>query len=332
MKRRISKDVIFLLIAIPVFLWCAFFISSRMENQLPAFSTINKSRSGYSVLYEAMKELSYPVYRRLTAVTAQDTKDIQIVASNWSYNINDEGVKEWVGKGGVLIYLNPGGLHFLEYGERTETKGSRDIFIYNEGKIITVDASTLTNSALIKSTDNAYELLMELDANNYKEIHFNEYHLFGDQAKSNLWTILPIEIKFIIYQLAIFLAALFYFLSKRFGKTIPLYEEVERSENEHLYSAASLYKSARCWDIILDNYYKSLLRELRSSHEEWLETWERHQLSSLNKAKKVYEFMDNRNAKCKAKEYMYMVIQLEHLKNILKKRRDSYWSTLKKYQ
>ncbi|NMM66018.1 DUF4350 domain-containing protein [Clostridium sp. P21] len=332
MKIKISKDLILFLICIPLFLCCTFYISSRMNNiNLPSYSVENKSKMGYNVFFQALKELNVPVYRTLNSVEDHDNSNIQIVVQGGNFNINDVKIKRWVNNGGVLVYLRSENSSLTEYGRNPKIKGKMKVYKYNKGTIITLNASYLTNETLTKDTGKAYELLKEIDDYKHKKIYFNEANLFSADKKS-LWDCIPMEIKYIIYQFVIILAAFFYYKGKRFGKVIPLYEEEEREENEYLYSAASLYRQAKCWDIMVESYYKSFLKKVNHSSCEWLKYWESEKLPNLDKAKKVYKFMNVKEAKIKSKEYIQIVNILEQLINDLEKRRDLYWKTLKRPQ
>lgn len=134
----------------------------------------------------------------------------------------------------------------------------------------------------------------------------------------------------IIFQLILVMMAYFYFKGKRFGKIIPLYEEVERSENEYLYSVAYLYKKAKCMDIILEIYYKSFIRKIPMAwHDDWLKYWEEEGLASYSQAKKIYHLMNNQERNLNRKELISYINTIEKLKKVLDKRRDLYWKTLK---
>lgn len=337
MKSKVSKDLILFIILIPLFLWGAFYISSRMEDRLPAYSVVNKAGTGYSVYFEALKELGYPVERTIKPIAAYDSGSIQLAVQNGSFNVNDEEIKKWVENGGVLVYLEPEvGMFNIEYGtldksgRALENEGTLKRYKYYKGTVISADIDGLTNRVLLKNTAGAYDLLEEIGRYPYKKLIFNESHLFAPIYEKSLWDFIPMEIKYLLYQLIIILAAVFYFGGKRFGRPIPLYEEVERTENEYLYSAASLYRQARCWDIMLESYYRDFLRQANSTHDGWLEYWEREKLPELNKARRLYDMLHSGDKKLKAKEYVQAVTALEQLKGILKKRRDSHWKTLKR--
>lgn len=305
-------------------------ISSRIDGQLPNYAIENKSSMGSSVFFETMKNFNYQVGRSLKPIYSEDTNSVQIVMQSGNFDINNSKIKNWVRNGGTLIYLVPNNLGVVAYGKIPEVKGSIKLYKYINGMVITADSNDILNSALTKNTDNAYNLLMEIDKYSNKQIYFNENHLYSDSSNASLWGYIPISIKLILYQLFITLAAFIYFKGKRFGKIVPYSDEGERIENEYLYSAAALYREARCWDLMLENYYRNFLSEIRCSEDEWLEYWEKEKLSHYNKAKKSYTFMHSSSKKMDSKDYVEIVNLFDELSIIVKERRDLYWKTLKK--
>jgi len=332
MKRKANNDLILFIILIALFLWVSFYLSSRMDNKLPNYSTLNKSSMGSSVFYETLRQLKYPIDRTIKPVNSYDSSNIQIVTQGGKLDVNSKEIKTWVEKGGILIYLTNGNFSFINYGAASEVKGKVTLYKYNKGLVINSDVSYITNKALTKQTNNAYELLQEIDSHSYKKIYFNEAHLYSARDTKSLWDYIPMNFKYIIYQLILVIMAFFYYKGKRFGKTLPLYEEVERIENEYLYSAASLYRQAKCSDLILNNYYKSFLKQMNKTDENWLGYWQDENLPSVSKAKKVYEFMHLQNEDLKVKEYLSIVTILEQLSCIIKKRREEHWKTLRRTQ
>lgn len=330
MKKKISKDLILFVLILPVFLFLAFYISNRMEKSHPLYSILNKSKMGYSIFYEALKKLNYPVEKALKPVNDYKESSVQIITPGGNFNINSLEVKEWVEKGGILVYLTPETNSSIDYATLGKSSGDIKNYKYHKGSIINVKELVLTNKNLIKDTSAAYELLIAIDDLSYEKLYFNESYLALGPTNKTVWDTIPIQIKYIIYQLLIALTAFFYYKGKRFGKIIPLYEEVERSENEYLYSAASLYRQAKCYDLMVDNYYKNFLKGFAGNKNDWLEYWEKEKIPSLNQARKVYEFMNYKKTKPSAKEYIQIVSMLEHLNKILDNRSDKHWKTLKK--
>jgi hypothetical protein len=330
MKKKVNIDLLLFILVIPVFLFLAFYAIPRMGKKLPYYSVANKSRMGYSVFYEALKELNYPVERTLRKVPQNQTNSVQIIPPGGNFDINNAEVKQWVEKGGILVYLTTGIDPNIEYGTAVQTEGNIKLHSYHKGRIINSNADFVTNKTLLNDTQKSYEILKEISSLSYEKVYFNESYLFSSASTNSLWDTIPIEIKYIIYQILIALGAFLYYKGKRFGKIIPLHEEVERSENEYLYSAASLYRQAKCLDVMADNYYKNFLKIFKGNEEQWLDYWEKEKIPSLHEAKKVYEFMKYKKTKPKAKEYIQIVSMIEHLNKILDKRRDLQWKTLKK--
>lgn len=331
MKKKANRELIVFILLIPVLLIGSFFISLREKNKPQNCSVIDQSATGCSVFFEALKELKLPVERTLNPVDSYDINSIQLVVQNDNFDINDEKIKGWVGKGGILVYLTKNDFYSIKYIKTHETKGSMSIYKYNSGYIITTDVSNITNKTLTEKTDSSYELVKEINAHSYKTICFNELYLLMPSSNNSLWDSMPVSIKFVIYQIIIIAIAFFYFKGKRFGKPLPLYEEVERTENEYLYSVAGIYKQADCYDLMFESYYKNFLKQINNSEKDWLEYWKQDEIPELNKATKVYKFMERvrRKDNIKAKDYIEIISILEQLNSVLKKRRDSYWKITK---
>lgn len=330
MKKRASKDLIIFIILIPLFLWLSFQISSSVGNKLPSYSIINKSKNGLSVFYEALKKLKMPVNRSLKTLTSENEASVQIAAAGGGFDVNDIKVKNWVGRGGTLIYLASERYPSISYAVTPEIRGSILLYRYQKGVLVAAGADDLTNIKLTGDRHNAYELFKIINEYRDRNIYFNEAHLYAGIESTSLWDALPMKYKYIVYQLLIILAAYFYYRGKGFGKPVPLYEEVERDENEYLYSAASLYRASGAWDLMFDNYYKSFLNTINLNDEDWIGYWEREKLPAPDKAKAVYEFVHRNGTKVGTKEYIHAVSNLDRLRSIFEKRRESYWKTLER--
>ena len=329
MKKKGNRDIIIFILIIPIFLFVSFYISNRQGKGIPPYSVSNKSKMGYSVFYEALKKLNYPVERTLKPLSEYQPNNVQIIPPGGKFDVNNQEVQEWVEKGGILVYLTPGIDTNIEYGIQDVTKDNIKLYTYHKGRIINTNADFMVNKTLIKDTSKSYEILKEISKLPQERLYFNESYLFLTVNTKSLWDNIPMEIKYIIYQIIIVLGAFFYYKGKRFGKALALYEEVERSENEYLYSAASLYRQAKCLDLMVDNYYKNFLKGFKGNEEQWLEYWEKEKIPSLNEARRVYEFMHNKKAKPKPKEFIQIVTIIEYLNIVLEKRREIHWKTLK---
>lgn len=318
-----------LAILVPLFLVLAFYISKRADNALPEYSVINKSRGGCSIYFETLQEFKYPVKRVLAEVKSIDIKDIQIMADSTTFNVNSNEIKNWVRKGGTLVYLSRNDIPLQEYG-MPEIEENITVYKYGEGVIIKLNGYHLTNKALAKNTDVAYELLGEMHKYKFKNIYFNEKYLYSGEVKESLWDYIPIGYKFIAYQFILALIALFLYKGRRFGKVVPLYEETERDENEYLHSAAGLYKQAKSFDLMFEIYYKRFIKKMNCNEDVWLNYWKEQNLPQYSKAKTIYEFANSSKKKYKNKEYIKIIAIIDELTEVLVKRREIQWKDLKK--
>ncbi|MFW6282051.1 MAG: hypothetical protein ACOC1O_04585, partial [bacterium] len=276
MKKH--KSFIIFIIIVPIILYGAFFITERWGTRYPSSSVLNKSYTGCSIFFEVLKELEYPVGRTEKPIESypKNVVQIKVVNTYGGIGINEtDDADKWIENGGILVYLIPGNIFFNLDDLAVEKTGMVDVYKFGDGHIITADLNYFTNSGLIDNQANAYSLLEILDEFEFSKIYFNEANLFAALSKHTLWDTIPLEIKFILYQILISLMAYFYYKGKRFGKPLPYYEEEERLENEYLYSAAALYREAGCWDLMIENYYKDFLKELGQSEDEWLKFWKR---------------------------------------------------------
>ncbi|MCT4564803.1 MAG: hypothetical protein N4A68_10905 [Maledivibacter sp.] len=351
MKIKNKKDIWIFIFLIPIFLWLSLNFSGDKNNKSIPYSVLNKGSKGVSVIYEAMKELGYPVKLDLNNIEDKDYDNIQfVILSNYNsrFDINDDSIKAWIKMGGKLVclYEDIGDIR-LDYGKKIDSftmhyKDSGSVFSYGDGRVLIGDSGLINNKALSRDTDGAYWILKQIDEWGYSRIEFNEFYHYSGGKKKSLWEDMPKGIKFMLYQVAFLIASIIFYKGKRFGKPIPLYEEVERTENEYILSVASLYQKAGCWEVVFESYYRDFLLEVQGLFgknecidEEWLELWEKKKLSRFNKAKELYDFKRSeishiKNKKKKSKKYLEMISIIESLKKIIMKRREDHWKRLKK--
>lgn len=335
MKKKRGRD----LIIVAVIITLVFVITILLQNSYGSnggnHSIDNKSNNGISVFYETLKKLGHPVERSTKLVEEHSISDIQIVVGSFTFDLNDSDVMNWIEEGGTLVYLSDNLYRTANYGSLEKLGDYVDVYSYGQGKLILGPIDIITNYVLYKEgtldegRDGAYELLQIIEEQDCYKIYFNERYLYVPNESKSLWSSLSTEQKLVCLQIVILLIAFFYYKGKRFGKPIPLYEEVERTENEFVYSAAALYKYAGCWDLAAENYYKSFLRLINRRHDNWLEYWEQEQLPMFNKAQEVHDFMQAKEAKIKDNKYVYIINLIEQLTEIFKRRRDSYWKQWK---
>ena len=332
MQKKLSKELIAFLILIPIFLWIAFYTAGIRGSNIPAYSVINKSNQGYSVFYDSLQELGYRVDRSMRPIIDHSYEGVQIIVDTAGFSISDDDIKDWVKLGGILVFMWEDHEPVISYATKTSSQWNVDVFLYEKGGILSLKSDALLNSTLIRNHERAYQLLQTLEGFGNRDIYFSELNLFAPNNNLTLWDHLPLAYKFILYQLIIVVVAFFYFKGKGFGKPIPLYEEEERIENEYVHTAAALYMQGSCWDIILDVYYKSLLKLLRSSEENLYSVWESKGLPETNKLKRLIAYMDKPHSDKTSKESIEMILIIEDLKKQIRKGRETHWKTLKKAQ
>ncbi|HCW05155.1 MAG TPA: hypothetical protein DGK91_11900 [Clostridium sp.] len=293
-KKSNSHLILFIIIALILF-FIAIFLQNNGGNIRFAYSAENKSKDGVSVFFESVQQLGYSVEVSKDLVEEHSTSDMQVVVANRNFSLEEKEVREWIEEGGRLVYLNESPYMYSTYGTLEDNGEQVKVYSYGKGKIILAEVKSFTNGDLyIKGLINedrkeAYELFKIIEGEGPEKIYFNESYFYITSETKTLWDSLSMDQKFFCYQIILFLIAFFAYKGKRFGKPIPLYEEVERTENEYVYSAAALYKHAACWDLAAENYYKSFLRLINKSHDNWLEYWEEEQLTDIfNKRRDSY--------------------------------------------
>lgn len=326
MKKNSNKDFIILIIAVPVILFIAYLSWANSKDNI-AYSIQNRTINGFSIFYEAMNKLNVSAKTSNKKLGSEDVTSVQIIGACDNFNADNEEVKNWVNKGGTLVYaMNSSSL--VNYAGEYSTNDDINEYKIGKGSIITVNADELTNNRLADNTDVSYKLFYKLAGLN-KKVYFNEWYMYSKENEKNLWDYMSSDSKLFIYEFIIILMTFFWYKGKRFGKVETYYEETERSENEYLYSVSSVFRQAKCYDIILENYYKEFLKTLRLSDDKWIRYWEVNNLTEYKKAQEVYTFMHNNYKNRKSKEYLKIIKNIEFLSKYFIKRRETYWKVMK---
>lgn len=349
MKTKGKRNFIIILILFPIFLWLTLTFTNDNENAFKPYSIFNNGEKGVSVIYKSLSELGYTSSLILTEVDSQDIGTAQIVIETerpYKLDLNSGNIKNWISDGGTLIYLVPyWDSLVVNYGSEIDSYASKELeeakaYSYNKGLLIMGDPIILINKTLTNNTDGAYWLVGQLDNMGVDNISFNEYYHYFEGHKPSLWRDIPAGIKFAIYQAILVLIIVIYYYGKRFGKVVPLYEEIERTENEYIYSAASLFKKGELREDVILNLYDNFLSSFEDStgHKNtnneisWVNLWEKEKLPDVNKAKKLYNFVEaiKTGKKISSKEMLEIVDIIEYLKKIIDKGREVHWRELKR--
>lgn len=344
MKSKNKRNLILILIFFPVFLWISLNFTNDSYKYSKPYSVGNKGKEGVSVIFEALKDMGYTTNLIFTEVPIIEKYTLQIVIETEDYELDiyEDNIKKWLEDGGNLIYLRPEWESLnSSYGEvidkyKLSEEEKAKAYSVGKGLLILGAPDIISNKTLTENTDGAYWAIGQFDNRNIKNISFNEYYHFSQYHKPSLWKDTPKEIKLIIFQIILFIVVVIYYYGKRFGNIVPFYEEVERVENEYIYSAASLYKKGELRAEAVENFYKNFLENLENTlglyikDNNWIQIWEHENLPDLKEAKRLYELIDtNEGGKMTSKEMLQIISIIEHLNKNLNKRRETNWKELK---
>lgn len=306
---------------------CLMFATKKEARDMP-YSVSSFITEGYSALFEAYKKLGLNVKVDYVPVEEMTTDRCYIIVDHG--RIDQEGLFEWVQRGGILVYI-------VSTEDGRQEISCTDM---GEGRIICVeDEDCLTNAWLLENRDAAYELytyLVQLPEE--MPIIFNEYYMYEDSTaegngQKNLWSITPLPIKLLILQGGLCIILFFFFAGRRFGKAQALISEVERTENEYIYSVAEIYKRAGAWDVVLGSYYhemKNRFKLLTRREGDFLALWREEKMSEEEKVRQLLMQIEQLKNKSKTeklsqKEVMPLIEQIEYFVKIIDKRRKQYW-------
>ena len=204
--------------------------------------------------------------------TSADIFDVYVLIEPALLYFSDtdlDNALEWVFKGGRLIYLESFTYWTIddEILYRTGDPGvyshGYTLYSYGMGEIITGDAYSLLNQNLMENGQSGAEFTAMLDRWDVSTLCFNE-SIHGFINTGNAWYLMPEVLKLLTYEIVILAVLIIWRLGKRFGNTVPYYEEVEREENEHVKALANIYSKAGATEIVLSNYKRRFLE--RCSH------------------------------------------------------------------
>jgi len=219
------------------------YVFDRSEDELP-FVSSSTGVHGASLLFDTLQHMGYPVSasrRPLNLQTSID--DAYIIIQPEYFDISDvEEILAWIGIGGRLIFLQndyPTVLDILipvqgiRYGNLT-------VYEFGRGSVVTGRANEITNRNMAGNANTGTAIHSVLSAWDANRIRFGEYY-HGAREADNLFVRLPLVVRLVFIQLGIVGIIIVWHLGKRFGNTVPYYEEHERMENEHVHALTRLY-------------------------------------------------------------------------------------------
>ncbi|MCL2016056.1 MAG: hypothetical protein FWG68_07420 [Defluviitaleaceae bacterium] len=246
-----NKLTIFLILIIPIFFIVATLTIARMTSDTHAnFSSFSARETGASLLFDTLNYMQYPVavlYSPVTPAINTDYAILIIQPSNPRPNQDSvEDILNWVRIGGRLIFLESNRNNLIEQAMGSHSfasLGTLRLYSLGMGEIITGDANAILNGHLMANAIYGERLTTILSIWNAERVYFAEYY-HGYRADDNLFRQLPLWLRLVAVQLLAAAAACVWHFGKRFGSPIPLYEEIEREENEQVLVLARLYRHA----------------------------------------------------------------------------------------
>ena len=306
----------------------------------PSYTTFSTRGDGIALLYDTLKIMGYPVGKYTMLLDQQrPINNIQIIiAPDYRYASAShyEGICDWVIQGGTLLYFDESYGSFPYYVEANseliiiERIEGGVLYNLGLGKLFIGEADYITNIGLIEGGDAYGQQIANMLSNlDYNKIYFNEaYHGYG--TDKGLFESLPPGIRLFCLQLILLAIAVIIYFGKRFGRIIPYYEEVEREENEYVFTLTNLYMSIGLGSAAIDVYDKKFKKAcgnyFRNSaaleFSEILILWKNENLRDMDKLEyiaRTYEQTLNTKRPNQRREFMKIISYYKELIHIVSK-------------
>jgi len=338
MKKAKNRNLIILIVV----LFFVLFGLSRLTDMTsgfgyPAFTSFSTGRQGTSLIYDTLRIMGYSVGRDITFLSAdRSTDDVQfVIAPRHFSEAHAEGLMDWVIRGGQLMFFSRGNWdeHRL-WGDiipdSSVTVAGGVVHRVGFGTIFIGDARRIINISLLETDGEYGQMIVNvLESMNFRWIYFNEaYHGYGYNA--TFFEILPRSWRLVAWQVGIIFVVIVVHFGRRFGRPTPFYEEVEREENEYVFTLTNLYMSMGFGSTAVAVYDKKFRKQaadhfniiVESNLEQIYEQWHSEGKHSLDKLKYLIDNQDtdlNTNRKQDRAEFMRMIRYYKELMKELKR-------------
>ena len=233
-----------LILAIILFIILAVVITLTSDNSDTRPHTVfSTGEQGAALFYDSLNLLGYPVrIGRRPLTTRADINDIYIIIEPTNPRVDIEMASEmieWVQMGGRLIFMQNSQNMLESFLSGGRLQGNIIRYNVGLGEVIMGRARDIQNRGLYNNPAGAVHILSILDEWNAGTIWFAEYY-HGYRMSETFFSNLPLIIRLSVIHLFIIAGAIILCTGKRFGKAVPVYNEIERTENEHVKSLALL--------------------------------------------------------------------------------------------
>ena len=237
-KSSIVAIVLFIIVTVIIFLRSD---TGNTDNHT-AFST---GEQGAALFYDSLRLMGYPVRIGRSALTTRtNINDIYIIIEPTNPHVNIQMAEEmlkWVEMGGRLIFMQ--NIHsrsdFESLLSGGRSRGNITHYNIGLGEVVTGRARDIQNRGLYDDPSGAVYIIDILDEWGTGNIFFAEYY-HGHGMSETFFSTMPLIVRLSFVHLFIIAAAIILCVGKRFGKAVPVYQEIERTENEQVKALATL--------------------------------------------------------------------------------------------
>ncbi|MCL2564763.1 MAG: hypothetical protein FWE24_02995 [Defluviitaleaceae bacterium] len=272
----------------------------------PSYTTFSTREEGAALIYDTLSIMGYPVRRDTMFISAgRPTNNVQIVIAPMIFDDElREKMIDWVIHGGQLLFFDT--VTGANAGRRLLSGVTIDgvtpvqggvLYRIGLGTLFVGDASRITNISLLENDGEYGQLIVNLlNTMDFVRIYFNEaYH--GYNQNRTFFEILPLPLRLMGVQIGLIALVVVLYSGRRFGKVAAYYEEVEREENEYVFTLSNLYMSIGLGGAVLNVYdkkFKKLAYDYfgmigEPDYYEIYELWKSENKGSLGKLEYIIE-------------------------------------------
>ncbi|MCL2398289.1 MAG: hypothetical protein FWC91_00920 [Defluviitaleaceae bacterium] len=250
-KNRNYNQIVIILLLVALLLGIVWGANQQSYSlRYPDFTSFSNGDYGVSLLFDTLNHMQYPVSTMRRPIREASLNDVVLIIQPTNPGPTravTEDILSWVYQGGRIIYLEnsiPNSIDLALSNHYASSFGGMRWYHLGMGEILTGRADLITNINLMYYPVHGEGIANALSYWNSDRILFAEYY-HGFHNTPGTFSQMPVGLRLITIQLIIGGIIAAWHFGKRFGYPIPLYEELEREENEQVLVLARLYKKAR---------------------------------------------------------------------------------------
>ena len=210
----------------------------------PIYHAGTTGQMGTSLLYDTLRHLDHSTVQRSRPISSSTRLDhVYVIVqplSNVLTRAAAQDILAWVESGGRLILLSNQMTHVHLPLTAGQSLGNLTLHHHGHGEILTGRSIPATNAYLMNDPTAGRIIHAVLTRWEPTSIVFTEYYRNPVQSQGMLSTF-PLIVRLILLQAVITAIVLILYSGRRWGNAIPVYEEIERDENEYVHALARLY-------------------------------------------------------------------------------------------